>query len=342
MKNQLFGGLSFSQYQEIDALNMSLLTAILDSPGALQHLRDNPREVTDAMIMGSAIDCKVLEPELFPLQYTTAPVGPDELPDQFVPVPDGMLGKNGTSWLKAGAEWKAEQDAAGRIPHKEADWNGSGLKMSSSAGRAWRALVEAEGMRVLSHSDLARVEAAASKVLEHEIAEAMIEEGIKQATLVWQDEATGIWCKGRPDLYIPEVSAELSKMLRLQAAADAIMVPAPGEPFIPDLKSTGKGVDPDSVASLCFSGGWHRQGAHYCNGAATITGRPHDHAGIIAVAQMAPHRVETYLTPFSIMEQGRTEVAGALELYKMCADAGEWPSSSGKVHAINFKPWMTY
>ncbi|MEE9367178.1 MAG: PD-(D/E)XK nuclease-like domain-containing protein [Dehalococcoidales bacterium] len=334
MKAEIIEGLSFAAYKEIDAVNMSLLSAILDSPGALDHLRRNPWIPTPAAIRGGGIDCLALESDLFPRQYTTAPQRPEELPDHFVATPEGYTGGKKVDKL-----WRADQEELGNVIHKPADWNGWGLKLTTGAGTAWKEWAESQGLRILNHTDMGKVQGAAASVLAYELAAAIIDADMRQVTLVWQD-VTGLWCKGRPDLYIHEVSWELHNLLHA-AAAPGTQIPPAGSPFIPDLKSTGISAHPDTFSRQTFNQGWHRQLAHYCNGAEAITGRAHDFAGILAVEQDAPHRPEVFTMPLSILSQGRMEVRAMLDLYKECEDRNEWNTGTGKVQSLEFQPWMT-
>lgn len=339
MKAEIITGLSFEDYKKIPALNMSLLKEILDSPGRLDWRRNNPKDVTPAMIRGGGIDSLVTEPERFAQEYVTPPVRPDELPDHFLEVPSKYLGKNG-ALLAAGKEW-ASCLPVDTVLTKASDWNDNGLSMKSGAGKAWKAHVEAQGQRVITKAELAHMRGAADSVLSYELSAALVEAGLKQVTFVWQDELTDLWCKGRPDLYIPEASRELVLLLRSASMIGSVSgLPGIGDPIIPDLKSTGVPIQPDSFGRQTWSQGWHRQLGHYCMGALEITGRHHDFASILAVEQDTPYRSEVFALPQSVLDQGREEVRGMLEKYAYWDNRGEWPLSSGKVLGVEFKEWM--
>jgi len=69
VKPGIYEGLPFSEYQDIDAWNPSLVVSGLVSMLQLHHDEANPKEATGPMIFGSAIHCSVLEPDEFPLRY---------------------------------------------------------------------------------------------------------------------------------------------------------------------------------------------------------------------------------------------------------------------------------
>ncbi len=336
MKNEIIHDLPFADYAAIDAVNNSLLSEVFESPGRVPWRKANPKEATDAMIRGGAIDSLALTPDVYKYEHISPPRRMEELPPHFVEVPAEYLGKNG-AWLKAGKDWRAEQEAAGRVCVKPGDWNGYGLRSTTGSYKAWREHVESRGRRVLTHSEETIIRGAAESVLAYDVARALIDEGEAQISITWQDADTGLWCKGRPDLYIPEASVELCSALR----GWMNIAPIAGDPILIDLKSTGQTVGPDSVASLCFNFGWHRQLAYYLDGLSVITGRVHIDAMIIAVEQQPPHRCEVYDAPYSIIEQGRDEYHAALEMYAQCDADDDWPLNSGAIHKIQFKPWMT-
>ena len=313
MRNELIEGLSFEAYQAIPALNMSLLKEIEDSPGRLDWRRRNPWEPTDPAILGNAIHALLLEPGEFARRYTSAPLRQEELPDHFVPVPPEYLGKN-NQLLKAGKEWWATQPQ-GSVPVKPSDWNGAGLNTRGGAYEAWRDWAEAQGFIVLSRSMTLQTMGAARSTLEYGPAMELLQACEHEVTLTWQDEETGLWCKGRMDNW--------DGARRTEA----------------DLKTTGKPVHHAHIGRTAYLAGWHIQRAFYGMGVETITGQPVQRHQVIAVEVDEPWRCEVYRMGEAELELGRAKCREMLDKYAGWNAHGEWPMNSGQVLTMEFPGW---
>jgi len=62
-------------YHSIEGLSSTGIRLIDDCPAKYEHryLSDNKQDETQAMLIGSALHCKVLTPEIFPLQFAVSP-----------------------------------------------------------------------------------------------------------------------------------------------------------------------------------------------------------------------------------------------------------------------------
>ncbi len=65
--------MTFDEYLAINALNWSTLKRLTVSPRALEWEAQNPKAPTDAMKLGTAIHCAVLEPDEFTRRYIVKP-----------------------------------------------------------------------------------------------------------------------------------------------------------------------------------------------------------------------------------------------------------------------------
>ena len=63
MKDGFYAGMSFEEYQAIDALNGSSLVHLRRSPMYYKWAKENPQPPTDAMILGTATHRMILEPD---------------------------------------------------------------------------------------------------------------------------------------------------------------------------------------------------------------------------------------------------------------------------------------
>jgi len=71
----VYVGMSWSDYERIDAINWSTLKHILRSPAHMREEQVHPRETTVALDFGQAFHSAILEPELFAKNYAPAPEG---------------------------------------------------------------------------------------------------------------------------------------------------------------------------------------------------------------------------------------------------------------------------
>ena len=51
------------------------------------------------------------------------------------------------------------------------------------------------------------------------------------------------------------------------------------------------------------------------------------------------HRVECYEASQAAIEKGRADILAAQTLYAACKDSGKWPTSSGQLQQIEYRPW---
>jgi hypothetical protein len=59
----------------------------------------------------------------------------------------------------------------------------------------------------------------------------------------------------------------------------------------------------------------------------------------VVVSRQPPYRVEVYECGLAEAEKGRTDIQAALRLYAACKEADNWPTSSGVLQEINYRPW---
>lgn len=326
MKAEIIYGLPFDDYKAIDALNMSLLKEIAESPGKLDWRRQNPWAPTPEAILGSAIHTLLLEPSDFPRRFASAPQRRQELPDHFIaaldPVPTKANGEPYKDYWasKPGKQWVADQEELGCVVHKPSDWNGDGLKLTSGAGKAWKAWTEEQGIHVLTASTAAKARGAAAAAMEYPPARNIIEASEHEVTLVWPETVklpdgreVVIWCKGRMDCY--------------------------DHPNETDVKTTGMSVHHESIGTTAFKAGWHLQRAFYGMGVEAITGEMTEAHRVIAIEVDEPWRCEVFRLGEGELEMGREKVRGLLEKYAYWQDQGEWPLNSGQVMTLNFPGW---
>jgi hypothetical protein len=299
-------GVPFTDYRRWDALSQSALKDFARSPGYYLWRQNNPIEPTPAMVMGSAIDSLLFEPDVYARDFVSWPNHMGEMPDHFVLAPTGYTGRK-----KDDKDWRARQDADGKVIVKESDILG-GLSPLTAAGKAWKAWAEREGKRVLSQDEQDRVRGAVFAVQDYAPAAAYLQDETcrYQPSLFWEDD-TGLTLKGRPD-----------------AITDTALI---------DLKST-ENAAPEAFERILHAGRYHWQAAMYRDGLEAL-GQEIDECVLIVVERDPPHRVEVYRLDDSALELGRDEYCAQLRAYADCLKHDCWPLSTGSVQPIGVPAW---
>jgi hypothetical protein len=169
VKPGVYEGLSAEAYHAIEAVSNSRLTQLLRSPAHLRAYIEEPRESTEAQLIGSAADVLTLEPELFDERYAVAGIC------AAIKKGDGLRCTNtGTKYLDG--EW-----------------------FCGTKGHAPDGAMRSEKIAI-SPEDKVRCERVAEAVRSHpKIGKILASPGRAQLTIVWRDPGTGLLCKGRID-----------------------------------------------------------------------------------------------------------------------------------------------
>lgn len=97
--------MSFGAYQQLDAVNISTLLAMLVSPKEYRHRRKYPPRDTKAMRVGRAAHTAILEPMQFLREYVLEP-------EEFADAKGKMVPTNRS--LKSYKTWRDAQEASGK------------------------------------------------------------------------------------------------------------------------------------------------------------------------------------------------------------------------------------
>ncbi len=159
----------------------------------------------------------------------------------------------------------------------------------------------AKGYRILTVDQSKGLEMIAENIEGHASARTLLLGGIKEQTLIWQDEETGIWLKIRPDC------------LNFDADSGVCL----------DLKCTND-ADEYAFVRSCLSYNYDFSAAMYLEGLRTIFQRDFDFA-FLAVESDEPHQVALYGAPDEMIQRGRRRFRSALRLLRKSLDSGEWP-----------------
>lgn len=185
----------------------------------------------------------------------------------------------------------------------------AGIDKRTKVGKeAWGAFVaDNAGKAVLSADDYERIQKIATAVRAHPTAQKILATGEAERSVYWNDAATGVLCRSRPDWMRPSMLVDLKTSIDASA---------------------------DEFNRSLLSFGYHRQAAHYLDGIAAVTGEAHNNFVFIAVEKSRPFAVACYVLDDAAIALGREENRRARELYARCLETNQWPGYPADVQTI--------
>lgn len=235
---------------------------------------------TKALEFGKALHCATLEPDEFERIYTVLPEDAPQRPT------DAMLNATG----------KRTENSQFRI-----DWWAN--YRAANAGKIELSAEDFDRVRYMGDSMRATPEAAG-----------LLTGGLREATLRWIDEETGVECKARVDNFEPH-----EWMVDLKSCEDA------GEPFA--RAAAGYGYD---LAAF-----------HYASGAeACGVGVPH--YILLACESSPPYDCVPYYFGFAEQQRGQAIRNRALRTQAECIRTGRWPGRSAGLTQLTYPTWAFY
>lgn len=185
-------------------------------------------------------------------------------------------------------------------------------------GNKWKDALEegvAYGRLVLTSGDYDKAlrmgESARKIPVVRQLAETQL---LIEASAFWEDAATGVECRCRPDIYCPA----LELMADLKTSSDASAF---------------------AWAKNAANLGYHAQEAWYTDGWQEAGGGAVEGFVFVVIESEYPHLSAAYeLAPEAVAE-GRMAMAKALAAYKECRDAGVFPGYPDTVQEIDLPAW---
>lgn len=188
----------------------------------------------------------------------------------------------------------------------------------TKAAKAERDAARERGAVALLSKDLRAAEAMAAAVMAHPDAGALFAPGAftPEATLVWHEDDTDVWCR---------------------AMVDAYPVDGPGRPILADLKTTDS-ADLASVAKSVATYGYHQQADWYLRGAECL-GLPDARFVFVFVEKKPPHLVTVVELDDETLDAGARLNVAAIDAWLRCRDTGHWPGHATKITTIGLPKW---
>lgn len=182
---------------------------------------------------------------------------------------------------------------------------------NTKAGKEQAAAMEAEGIEVVTASDMALAMGMAAAVRNHRAAAALLQHGKAEQSFWWTDTATSLRCKCRPDWYYGST--------------------------VVDIKTTTD-ASPQAFARSVATFGYHVQAAHYLEGLSDRCQR----FVFVAVEKVYPHAVAVYELDSEALALGRTMRDNGMDVIAGCHAAGVWPGYGDTfIQTISLPKWAT-
>jgi hypothetical protein len=251
------------------------------------------------------------------------------------PVPVGSLSSSGARTLLSACPAVFMHQQLNPVQKREFDFGtaahklilGSGPDIGIVDAKDWRAKeaktkaekIRAAGAVPLLAHEWQDVQEMAGVLRKHELASALLAPGSGDAeqTLIWQDKATGVWRRARLD-WLPASTS--------------------GRMVIVDYKTTVS-AHPASITKSVANYSYHQQDAWYRDGVRELGLASDVEMVFIFQEKTAPYLVKVVSLDPPAVRVGRDRNRRALELYRDCVAAGEWPDYGSDIAYISLPSW---
>lgn len=192
----------------------------------------------------------------------------------------------------------------------------------TKAAKEQREAARLAGAVALLRDDYGRALAMANAVRAHPVAGALFHPGTgtPERSLFWEDPATGITLRARPD-WLPHAAGHGRRFI------------------ITDLKTCAS-AEPGAVAKQVFNLRYFMQAPWYADGVAALGLHPAPDFLFVFVESAPPHLITIAQLKDEAMDAGRALNRQAIERYRDCTEAGVWPGYSDEpIEAIDLPFW---
>lgn len=198
--------------------------------------------------------------------------------------------------------------------HKRYTFKPDGLNLATKEGKAWKDAMG--GLEVITSEEAEMVDQQRGAILGHPELARLFSWGDAERSVFWNDNATGLRCKCRPDW---------------------LHFTGPNRVRVVDLKTTTD-ITFDEVSRSVAKFGYHRQQAHYTRGLEAC-GLVVEDFVFAFVTKAYPFFALPYRIDDESLAQGYEEVDELLALFSNCKRANNWPLSGEGVQTVGLPRW---
>ncbi len=195
---------------------------------------------------------------------------------------------------------------------------GLGIDRRSTANKVKHAEFEAQnaGKIILKSADFDGVFAAVERIKQNDLAMELLAMQMKEVSVVWVDDETGVKCKGRFDAF--------GKYRQWTAIAD--------------VKTTKADLSDDSLEREIGNWGYDIQAGFYLDGANALA-EADRRFFMIFVEKKAPFDCRVIEPDATALFEGRWKYRGALKKWARCLNTGVYPGWPHSITSLGLKPW---
>jgi len=180
------------------------------------------------------------------------------------------------------------------------------LPRNTKAGKEQATAMAADGIEAVTEADMALALSMTASVRSHPAAAALLAKGKAEQSFWWDDTATGLRCKCRPDWH--------------------------NGTTVVDLKTTTD-ASPTGFARSVASFRYHVQASHY------LAGIFAERFIFIAVEKVYPYGVGIYELDADAMAHGNALRHQNLQTIADCRAIGEWPGYGANIQPLSLPSW---
>jgi hypothetical protein len=226
----------------------------------------------DGMILGKAAHCLLLGDEVFDEAFVYVPKDAPRRPTATQIAAFERDGKWSAAAADGAAFW-AEFDA------------------------------KAAGRHLLPEEHVEKVFRIRDNLMRNPLATTMLTGGLIEISMIWQDDATGIWLKSRPDV-LPDNGADFADLKTFA-------------PTMGDIKR--------AIHKTITDRGYAMQMALAIMGAEAVFGRSATECVLVMCQTTAPFTVSTVRLDEEVIYWAKVQIRHAIDLFAACLKSGEWP-----------------
>lgn len=183
----------------------------------------------------------------------------------------------------------------------------------SDAVKAQVAEVRTAGGVPLKAADWDAVHGMAGALQAHPFASKLLSGGVPERTLIWRDDETGVMCRAKVDWLAPD--------------------------GIVDYKTCDK-ASPEHLRKAVHNYGYHIQAAFYLRGFRAVLPVEVPFFAFVAQEKDPPYLVTVFQLTQDALDYGDRQCADALQIYRDCSEANEWPGYTADIEDIGLPPWV--
>lgn len=177
--------------------------------------------------------------------------------------------------------------------------------------KAWYAALP-QGAIICEQHELDSLLFMCDKLLKHPLCRNLLEKGVKETTLVWDDEEFGVKCKARPD-FISDAGIPVNIKSSMNASPEAFMWDVSRRKY--DLEAS-----------------------HYLAGGKATGQYRSDAYFFLVVEKEPPYEIAVYGAGTSIVFAGDGYRQRAMKRYAECLRKNEWPGYQTKASDLDYPP----